>query len=218
MSADTTIKETIVLVHGLWMRGWVMAWLGWRLRRCGYQTVAFSYPSVRGTLSQNALRLSRFVAGLDVPRVHFMGHSLGGLVLLQMLATHPDPRIGRVVLAGCPYRASYAARKLARSGLGRRLIGRSVLQWLDQPAPASTDRYEMGVIAGCKPLGAGRLIGGVPQPNDGVVVVEETALPGASDQIMLDVCHSGMLLSDQVAHQACAFLRHGYFLHDLEAK
>jgi len=218
LSADTTIKETIVLVHGLWMRGWVMAWLGWRLRRCGYQTVAFSYPSVRGTLSQNALRLSRFVAGLDVPRVHFMGHSLGGLVLLQMLATYPDPRIGRVVLAGCPYHASYAARKLARSGLGRRLIGRSVLQWLDQPAPASTDRYEVGVIAGCKPLGAGRLIGGVPQPNDGVVVVEETALPGASDQIMLDVCHSGMLLSDQVAHQACAFLRHGYFLHDLEAK
>jgi len=218
LSADTTIKETIVLVHGLWMRGWVMAWLGWRLRRCGYQTVAFSYPSVRGTLTQNALRLSRFVAELDAPRIHFMGHSLGGLVLLQMLATHPDPRIGRVLLAGCPYRASYAARKLARRGLGRRLIGRSVLQWLDQPAPASTDRYEMGVIAGCKPLGAGRLIGGVPQPNDGVVVVEETALPGASDQILLDVCHSGMLLSDQVAHQACAFLRHGYFLHDLEAK
>jgi len=218
LPADTTIKETIVLVHGLWMRGWVMAWLGWRLRRCGYQTVAFSYPSVRGTLSQNALRLSRFVAGLDAPRIHFMGHSLGGLVLLQMLATHPDPRIGRVVLAGCPYRASYAARKLARRGLGRRLIGRSVLQWLEQPAPTSTDKYEMGVIAGCKPLGAGRLIGGVPQPNDGVVVVEETALPGASDQILLDVCHSGMLLSDQVAHQACAFLRHGYFLHDLEAK
>ena len=72
----------------------------------------------------------------------------------------------------------------------------------------------MGVIAGCKPLGAGRLIGGVPQPNDGVVVVEETALPGASDKIMLNVCHSGMLLSDQVARQACAFLRQGYFLHD----
>lgn len=218
MPADKTIKETVVLVHGLWMRGWVMAWLGWRLRRCGFRTVAFSYPSVRGTLSQNALRLSRFVAGLDAPRIHFMGHSLGGLVLLQMLATHPDPRTGRVLLAGSPYRASYAARKLARRWLGRCLIGRSVLQWLGQPAPACTDQYEVGVIAGCQPLGAGRLIGGVPQPNDGVVVVEETALPSASDQIVLDVCHSGMLLSDQVARQACAFLRHGYFLHDLEAK
>ncbi|MDP1683077.1 MAG: alpha/beta hydrolase [Burkholderiales bacterium] len=218
MSADKAIQETVVLVHGLWMRGWVMAWLGWQLRRCGFRTVVFSYPSVRGTLSQNALRLSHFVAGLDAPRIHFMGHSLGGLVLLQMLATHPDPRTGRVVLVGCPYRASFAASKLARKALGRCLIGRSVQQWLGQPAPECAERYEVGVIAGCKPLGAGRLIGGVPQPNDGVVVVEETALPGASDQIMLNVCHSGMLISDQVARQACAFLRHGHFLHDMEAK
>ncbi|MBT9612964.1 MAG: alpha/beta hydrolase [Burkholderiales bacterium] len=216
MPADKAIQETVVLVHGLWMRGWVMAWLGWRLRRCGFRTVAFSYPSVRNTLSQNALHLSRFVAGLDAPRIHFMGHSLGGLVLLQMLATHPDPRIGRVVLAGCPYRASFAACKLARKALGRWLIGRSVLQSLDQPAPACCDRYEVGVIAGCNPLGAGRLIGGVPQPNDGVVAVEETALPRASDQIVLNVCHSGMLLSDQVARQACAFLRQGHFLQDTE--
>jgi len=218
LPADKTIKETVVLVHGLWMRGWVMAWLGWRLRRCGFHTVAFSYPSVRGTLSQNALRLSRFVAGLDAPRIHFMGHSLGGLVLLQMLATHSDPRTGRVVLAGCPYRASYAASKLARRWLGRLLIGRSVLQCLGQPAPVCTDRNEVGVIAGYQPLGAGRLIGGVPQPNDGVVVVEETALPGASDKILLNVCHSCMLLSDQVARQACAFLRQGHFLHDMESK
>jgi pimeloyl-ACP methyl ester carboxylesterase len=217
LPADKTNKETVVLVHGLWMRGWVMAWLGWRLRSCGFHTVAFSYPSVRGTLSQNALRLSRFVAGLDAPRIHFLGHSLGGLVLLQMLATHPDSRIGRVVLAGCPYRASYAASKLARRGLGRLLIGRSVLQYLGQPAPECTGRYEVGVIAGCKPLGAGRFIGGAPQPNDGLVAVEETQLPDASDRIVLNVCHTCMLLSAQVTRQACAFLRKGHFLHDMES-
>ena len=57
MSADTTKCELVVLVHGLWMRAWVMTWLAWRLRRCGFRTVALSYPSVRADLTENALRL-----------------------------------------------------------------------------------------------------------------------------------------------------------------
>lgn len=198
------------------MRGWVMAWLGWRLRRCGFQTIYFSYPSVRATLSENAQRLSQFVASLDTPRIHFLGHSLGGLVILHMLAQHPDPRIGRVVLAGCPCRPNYAAAKLARSAWGRGLIGRSVLQSLAQDYPSCGDRPEIGVIAGCRPVGAGRLIGGVPQPNDGVVAVDETFLPGARERIVLNVCHTCMLLSGAVARQASAFLRRGHFLHDTE--
>lgn len=214
MTADKSVKETVVLVHGLWMRGWVMVWLAWRLRRCGFRTVLFSYPSVRCTLSQNALLLSKFVASLDAPRIHFFGHSLGGLVVMEMLATHPDPRTGRVVLAGSPCKPSYAAGKLARSGLGRKLIGHSILQCLAQAGSVCDERHEVGVIAGCKRLGAGRLIGGVPQPNDGVVALAETVLSGAADRIVLDVCHSCMLLSLRVARQACAFLREGHFLHD----
>ena len=218
MLADTTNKEMIVLVHGLWMRGWVMAWLGWRLRACGFRVVTFSYSSVRGTLSENALHLSRFVAGLDAARIHLMGHSLGGLVALQMLATYPDARIGRVVLAGCPYRTSFAANKLSRNGLGRRLVGRSIGQWLGHAEPIYVGHPEIGVIAGSMRLGAGRLIGGIPQPNDGVVMVEETKLNGARDQIVLNVCHSCMLVSAEVVRQACAFFREGCFLHDTESR
>ncbi len=213
MSADKT--ETVVLVHGLWMSGWVMACLGWRLRRAGFQTVAFSYPTVRATLDDNALRLAGFVASLDAARIHFIGHSLGGLVLLQMLSTHPDLRVGRVVLAGCPARASIVARKLARSALGRRLIGRSIVQWLALP-PQTAPSCELGIIAGCKPHGMGRFIGGMAQANDGAVMVEETRLPGASDMIVLNLSHSGMLLSAQLARQACLFLWQGHFLHDRE--
>ena len=218
MPADITNKDMIVLVHGLWMRGWVMAWLAWRLRRCGFQVVSFSYPSVRSTLTENASRLARFVSALDAARIHFVGHSLGGLVLLQMLASYPDARMGRVVLAGCPYRSSFAASKLCRKGFGRRLVGRSIAQWLGHMEPITIGEHEIGVIAGSQGLGAGRLIGGIPRPNDGVVMVEETKLNGARDQIVLDVCHSCMLVSAEVARQACAFLRQGYFLHDTESK
>lgn len=203
-----------MLVHGLWMRGWVMAWLGWRLRRCGFRTVVFSYPSIRGTLTDNALRLARFVSGLDASRVHFVGHSLGGLVVLQMMATHLDTRTGRVVLAGSPYCGSYVANKLAQSRIGRILIGRSVLQWISQTTPSVGKQAEIGVIAGCKAIGMGCFVGGLTQPSDGVVFVAETPLPVACDQILLDVTHSGMLVSSQVARQTCRFLQQGKFLHE----
>jgi len=214
LSVEKSTKETVVLVHGLWMRGWAMTLLGLRLQRRGFHTIVFSYPSMSNSLSQNALILSNFVAGLATPHIHFIGHSLGGLLVMQMLAEYPEIRAERIVLAGSPCHSSYAASKLARMGLGRYLIGRSMLQCLRQKVPKCADWYEVGSIAGCKSLGAGRLLGGLPSPNDGVVAVEETRMSGTSDQIVLNVSHSGMLLSTSVAYQVCMFLRHGYFFHN----
>lgn len=213
MPVEKSTKETVVLVHGLWMRGWVMTLLGLRLQRYGFHTIVFSYPSMSNSLSQNALFLSNFVTDIAAPHIHFIGHSLGGLLVMQMLAEYPEPRAGRIVLAGSPCHASYVASKLARMGLGRYLIGRGMLQCLRQKVPECADRYEVGSIAGCKSLGGGKLFGGLPSPNDGVVAVEETRMPGTSDQIVLNVSHSGMLLSTSVAYQVCMFLRHGYFFH-----
>ena len=207
------VKEMVVLVHGLRMPGWVMGLLALRLRRCGFDTMIFSYPSVRNSLAENALQLSRFVACIAAPHIHFVGHSLGGLLVLQMLARYPEPRTGRVVLAGSPYLGSVVGSKLARRALGRWLIGRTLVQWLGQPALVSTDRYAVGVIAGCRRVGMGALIGGVPRPNDGVVTVAETRLPNARDHIVVKVSHTGMLLSAPIARHICAFLQHGHFLH-----
>jgi pimeloyl-ACP methyl ester carboxylesterase len=213
----TTANEIVVLVHGLWMHGWVMKLMELRLRRCGFHSVVFSYPSMRGSLSQNALLLSHFVAGMTASRIHFIGHSLGGLLVLQMLAEFPEKRTGRVILAGSPYNASCVATRLSRRRPGRYILGRSMLQWLDQKAPERQSQYELGVIAGRKSVGGGRLISRLPHPNDGVVTVEETRIPNISDQIVLNVSHSGMLLSAGLAHQACSFLRSGHFLHNLES-
>jgi pimeloyl-ACP methyl ester carboxylesterase len=210
--------ETVVLVHGLWMGSWVMGLMGKRLRRCGFQSAFFSYPSMSSSLSENALMLARFTAGLTASRIHFIGHSLGGLLILQMLDEFPQPRLGRVILAGSPYSACSVGRKLSRRGPGRYILGRSMLQWMewlqwrDKAAATRTLPYELGVIAGCRSLGAGRLITRLPGPNDGVVTVEETRVPNARDEIVLNVGHSEMLLSAELVRQACAFLRHGHFL------
>jgi pimeloyl-ACP methyl ester carboxylesterase len=205
--------ETVVLVHGLWMRGWVMKWMGMRLKGCGFNIRYFSYPSMSGSLSYNASILAHFAENIAAPRIHFIGHSLGGLLILQMLHEFPQNRVGRIILAGSPYNACRVATKLARRSLGRYILGRSMLQWLGQRLPSSNPAYDIGVIAGCKGIGGGRLISRLASPNDGVVAVEETRIAFARDQIVLDVNHSGMLLSAELARQACTFLRRGYFLH-----
>ena len=217
MSGATTANDIVVLVHGLWMHGWVMRLTGMRLRRCGFHSIVFSYPSMRNSLSQNALLLSHFVAGMTAPRIHFIGHSLGGLLVLQMLAECPEQRTGRVILVGSPYNGSNVATRLSRRGPGRYILGRSMLQWLEQKAPEHNGQYELGVIAGRKSIGCGRLISRLPQPNDGVVTVDETRISNISDQVVLNVSHSGMLLSAGLALQACSFLRSGHFLHDPES-
>lgn len=213
MSEEKYSEKMVVLVHGLWMHGWTMALLGLRLRRCGFRTVIFSYPSMSNSLSQNAYILSDFVAGIASSHIHFVGHSLGGLLIMQMLSDCPDLRTERIVLAGSPCQSSYIARKLAGFKLGRYLIGHSMLQYLKQSMPECTDRHEVGSIAGSIGLGAGRLLGGLPYPNDGVVAVEETRIPGLHDQIVLNVNHSGMLISASVAKQVCMFLKNGHFSH-----
>jgi pimeloyl-ACP methyl ester carboxylesterase len=217
LSQATTVQDTVVLVHGLWMHGWVMRLIGMRLKRCGFHPVFFSYPSMRSSLSQNALLLSRFTAAVAASRIHFIGHSLGGLLVLQMLAEFSEQRTGRVILMGSPYNGSNVATKLSRRGPGRYILGRSMLQWLDQKPLRHHARYELGVIAGRMSIGGGRLISRLPFPNDGVVTVDETRVPHISDQIVLNVNHSGMLLSAGLALQACSFLRSGHFLHNPES-
>ena len=73
------------------------------------------------------------------------------------------------------------------------------------------DAFEVGVIAGSMSVGVGRVFAELPQPNDGTVCVDETGLPGATAQLVLDVSHTGMLLSSEVAAATVQFLRSGSF-------
>ncbi len=111
---------TVVLVHGLWMNGMEMCLLRRRLGKAGFATQRFSYPTVRSDIAANAARLQQFLSGLDADTVHFVGHSLGGLLILRLFADFPEQRPGRIVLLGTPYAGSATARNLARRAWGRR--------------------------------------------------------------------------------------------------
>jgi pimeloyl-ACP methyl ester carboxylesterase len=204
--------EAVVLVHGLWMRGVAMFAMRRRLQRCGYAVHVFSYPSIRCDLRENAERLARRIASIDAATVHIVAHSLGGLVAI-VAAQAAAPR-GRMVFLGTPFADSYSGRRLHGSRFGRPLLGRCIADWLAHRPRLERGDLEIGVIAGTGGIGMGRVIApGLAKPNDGVVAVAETAIPGMRDRAVLPVSHSAMLFSPAVVREICAFLAHGRFEH-----
>jgi pimeloyl-ACP methyl ester carboxylesterase len=209
----TAGKDLVVIVHGLWMHGAVYALLGVRLRACGFQPALFSYRSITLSLDEIGRRLARFVEARRAPRVHFVGHSLGGLVVLNMLAQERALPTGRVVLLGSPACGSQAVEQLRRTRAGRALLGKALPEWRPELARQAAGRAQIGSIAGTVRMGIGSLVVHLSAPNDGVVAVEETRLQGVADHIVMRTSHSGMAVSPHVARQICQFLQHGRFSH-----
>lgn len=195
------------------MTGLELRWLGHRLRSCGFEASFFRYPSLRGTVEENARRLQAFLDRV-VPgdAVNLVAHSLGGLVALRMLQLSPERPIGRILLLGSPLQGSAVAARLARHALTARLLGRAWKEGLDgQALSGQIDHPGIGIIAGTRSFGIGRIIGGLDGPNDGTVAVAETRFPGTTRR-EFPVTHFSMLFSRQVAEAACHFLKGGRFV------
>lgn len=206
-------RPDILFVHGLWMHGCVFALHRRRAARLGWRSHAYSYPSLRGTLDGAADGLAGCIAGLGGRPLHVVGHSLGGCIVLHMLARHRPAGIGRVVLLGSPSRDSYPARQILRVPLLRHAIGRVLPQWLAHAPPEVDPALEIGVVAGDRPYGVGRIVPNVPKPNDGMVTVAETRWPGARDHIVLPLTHMQMLWAQACLDQTLHFLETGAFDH-----
>ncbi|MGH8120128.1 MAG: esterase/lipase family protein [Gammaproteobacteria bacterium] len=206
-------KETVILVHGIWTNGLEMSLLGARLEHAGFAPRRFSYHSVLSTPVENALALQSFAGKITSPVVHYVCHSLGGLVVRHLFHNFPGRVPGRVVTLGTPHVTSRAAGALTQYFPGRVVFGKSLKQGLLGNAPPWRGHHELGVIAGTLRLGMGLLVPGIPQPNDGTVAVAETMLAGRKDHITVPASHTGMLFSRVAADQTIHFLRNGYFLH-----
>lgn len=204
-------RATVVLVHGLWMNGLEMSLLRRRLERCGFRARIFSYSSAGAAPVENAARLQRFITSLDSDVVHFVGHSLGGLVILQLFRKYPHQRPGRVVLLGTPVAGSRVATRLGRNAFTRRLFGRSLDHGLLGDGPGWAGGRDLGIVAGTLSVGLGRWVTALPGPSDGTVALCETQLAGATDRYTAPVTHMGLLFSARVAAQVCAFLNTGRF-------
>ncbi|MBT8047564.1 MAG: alpha/beta fold hydrolase [Xanthomonadales bacterium] len=204
------VTAEVILVHGLWFGSWAMARLDRNLQAQGFAVRRFSYRSTAGEIDRHSHELMDFAAQSGAQRQHFVGHSLGGLVILHMLNRPNDLAPGRVVLLGSPLDGSIIARRSERVPGGARLLG-EVRNALQSGYGRLVDNRETGMIAGTRAVGLGLLLGGTGKPGDGTVAVDETRTTGLKDHLLMPVTHTSMLYSAEVARQAACFLDTGGF-------
>lgn len=203
----------IVLVHGLWNRGWSMTAIAKRLRARGHHVLVFSYPTRNDSLDGHANELHAFLSENKTKKLHFVGHSMGGLVILNMLSRFDDLPPGRVVLMGTPVKGSSVVKRLEKLP-GHKLMFGKARENLLQGFQHTPIERETGMISGTRALGLGRIVGTHGEANDGSVTVQETELDGLKDSVEIAVAHSEMLISAEVVDQVEQFLLHGKFQKD----
>jgi pimeloyl-ACP methyl ester carboxylesterase len=203
--------EAVLLLHGAWMNSLVMAYLAHALRREGFAAQSLGYRTISDPLEAHLSRLANRVARLDAARVHLVGHSLGGVIVMRYLQRGADPRVRRAVLLGSPVSGCRAAADFAQLAGGEMMMGQSLAVWRE-PVDVSVDpRFEIGAIAGTRAIGLGRMVTRLPKPNDGVVCLDETRFPALRDHLALPLGHTLMLASSRVARQTASFLKTGAF-------
>jgi pimeloyl-ACP methyl ester carboxylesterase len=214
--------DTVICLHGFWSHGAGMFLIKRRLEKeYGWRAILFSYPSVRGTLDENAAALAHFMRKERIAQAHIVGHSLGGVVALRMFANDAEAPPGRLVCLGSPLAGSRAADFLSQQEWAEPILGQSLATGvINEPASEwATDvcaRREVGIIAGSVPIGVGQWVAEFEEDNDGTIAVSETRLEGARDHLIMPVSHKGMLVSSSVVDQAAAFLKRGEFLRETD--
>jgi pimeloyl-ACP methyl ester carboxylesterase len=202
---------TTILVHGVWMNGMEMSLLRRRLRKRGYHTVRFRYASLFSELKSGAAKLQQLVSGIDDETVHFVAHSLGGLLVRHFFHDYPEQKPGRVITLGTPHRGSLVAERFNHHFAGKLLLGKSLHRGLLGDVPPWSNDHEIGVIAGNRSLGVGKLFVKLPKPNDGTVAVAETPLPGMKAYKVMRETHISLLFSETVVKEVAHFLETGQF-------
>ncbi|MEC4748418.1 alpha/beta hydrolase [Methylomicrobium sp. Wu6] len=217
----TTIEkdsEAIVLLHGLKRTFHSMDKAGRVLAGYGYKIVNASYPSTQQKAETLALQCIgqavKECEAAEVKRIHFLTHSLGGILIRYYLSVEAVDKLGRVVMLAPPNRGSEIVDKLGNWRLFYLLNGPAGLQLgTDQdslPNRLGTVNFEAGVIAGNKTINPFLSLL-FPEANDGKVAVSRTQVDGMRDFIVLPYSHTFIMRSDQVIRQALHFIQQGRF-------
>lgn len=205
----------VVLLHGIARTSASLRHLERALQATGFETLNVDYASRRKPIDALAddihPAIARF-AERDAP-LHFVAHSMGGLVTRAYIAKHRPDRLAGVVMLGTPNSGSEVADLLSGSRLFRAFYGPAGLELTTAPRPDALPAvdYPVGVIAGNRFIDpvAGLFV--LPKPNDGRVSVQSAMLAGMADHVVVKASHTGLPHNRAAIAQTIAFLRDGCF-------
>lgn len=210
----TDRQDCVVLLHGLGRTSRAMSFIEGRLQEGGYLTVNLSYPSTREpieTLADTFVDAAvRQCQSSSSAHIHFVTHSMGGILARQYLQAHALPAGSRMVMLSPPNHGSELIDSLRENPLLRFALGPAALQLATDSGLWSALRpveIEVGVITG----DAGGSWFGLPQPNDNAVTVASARLAEMRDFLVLPHNHVSIRRSEPVIRQLLAFLRQGLF-------
>jgi len=185
------------------------------LEKEGYEVINYDYPSSKANvcaLASKAISKALSLCSNHSSKIHFVTHSMGGILLRAYLNEHSIEKLGSVVMLGPPNQGSQIVDKIG---------GLSVFKWLNGPAGLELGTkgivqkfkeldLHLGIIAGTRsidPIGSMLL----PWPNDGKVSVESTKMKGMKAHKVMQVTHAYMMKNPRVIAQVLHFLKHGSF-------
>ncbi len=213
---QTQAKECVILLHGLARSESSMSKLAESLSNSGYAVVNQGYDSTQHNIESLAMSVVPQALNqcITCKKVHFVTHSMGGILLRYYTQYNDIENLGRVVMLGPPNKGSEVVDHL------KNVPG---FKWMNGPAgmqlgthtesvPNSLGpvTFDLGVIAGTRSMNL-ILSNYLPNPDDGKVSVESTKVEGMNDHISLPVTHTFMMRNKQVIEQVTYYLVHGFF-------
>ena len=214
----TSTSDGVVLLHGISRTTRSFRKMELALQDAGFATLNLDYESRRKALDALAEDIhpavDLFAGGLE-GSLHFVCHSMGGLLARAYLARHRQPRLGRVVMLGTPNGGSEIADRLKNLSAYRAFFGPAGQQLVTRRDAATSAMlpevdYPTGIIAGNRSIYPITSMG-LPRPHDGRVSVANTKLAGMTDHIVIRTSHPWLVRNREAITQTIEFLRGGAF-------
>ena len=221
LASSATAGECVFLLHGLARSSGSMNELELKLGKAGYAVHNLEYDSRRAVIDTLATRTIGTAladsSAAPCDSIHFVTHSLGGILVRVYLERNAVPHLGRVVMLGPPNNGSEVVDRLKEWSLFQVVNGPAGAELgtdsASVPRKLGPVTFELGVIAGKLSINwINSLM--IPGVDDGKVSVESTKVSGMRDHIALETTHPMMMTNDKVIEQVVEFLQHGKFRHD----
>jgi len=210
-------RETVVLLHGLARSSGSMDRIGQRLEEAGYRVVNLSYPSTDFPVEELAVMVHEQVLREtpEAERIHFVTHSMGGILVRYIQANWPLQNLGRVVMLSPPNQGSEVVDKLGGFGLYQKINGPAGRQLGTDPATSiplqlGAVDFELGIITGDRSINW-ILSSLIPGKDDGKVSIERARIQGMTAFKVVHATHPLIMYKKSVIADILSFLKSGTF-------